>query len=110
MTRVGVKPEDAGVRGRLLRIFGLGFGLAVVLGGVIGSGIMRNPGVVAAGFPRPALVLLAWLTGGLVVAIDAMSRPAGPILWRRERSGVLAVSWWAGPTGCSWRSLQASSL
>jgi APA family basic amino acid/polyamine antiporter len=73
MTTVGVKPQDSGVRGRLLRIFGLGFGLAVVLGGVIGSGIMRNPGVVAAGFPSPALVLLAWLTGGLVVAIDAMS-------------------------------------
>jgi APA family basic amino acid/polyamine antiporter len=50
----------------------LGFGLAVVLGGVIGSGIMRNPGVVAAGFPSPALVLLVWLVGGVVVTIDAM--------------------------------------
>jgi len=50
----------------------LGFGLAVVLGGVIGSGIMRNPGVVAAGFPSPALVLLVWLIGGVVVTIDAM--------------------------------------
>ena len=58
--------------GRLLRLFGLGFGLAVVLGGVVGSGIMRNPGVVAAGFPSPALVLLVWLLGGVVVTIDAM--------------------------------------
>ena len=57
---------------RLLRVFGLGFGLAVVIGGVIGSGIMRNPGVVAAGFGSPALVLLAWLGGGLFVCIDAM--------------------------------------
>jgi basic amino acid/polyamine antiporter, APA family len=59
-------------RGHLLRIFGLGFGLAVVIGGVIGSGIMRNPSVVAAGFLNPSLILLAWLGGGLFVAIDAM--------------------------------------
>jgi APA family basic amino acid/polyamine antiporter len=61
-----------GVTGRLLRVFGLGFGLAVVIGGVIGSGIMRNPGVVAAGFMDWRLVLLVWLGGGLVVCIDAM--------------------------------------
>jgi len=60
------------VRGHLLRIFGLGFGLAVVIGGVVGSGIMRNPSVVAKGFPDPAAILLAWLGGALVVAIDAM--------------------------------------
>ncbi len=56
----------------LLRVFGLGFGLAVVIGGVIGSGIMRNPGVVAAGFGSAPLVLLAWLGGGLFCAVDAM--------------------------------------
>ena len=74
MTSVG--GETAGephtVQTKLLRLFGLGFGLAVVLGGVIGSGIMRNPGVVAAGFPSPMLVLLVWLAGGIVVTIDAM--------------------------------------
>jgi APA family basic amino acid/polyamine antiporter len=59
-------------RGRLLRIFGLGFGLAVVVGGVIGSGIMRNPSVVAAGFLDTRLILLAWLAGGVFVAIEAM--------------------------------------
>jgi APA family basic amino acid/polyamine antiporter len=60
------------VRGHLLRIFGLGFGLAVVVGGVIGSGIMRNPSVVAAGFLDNRIILLAWLAGGLFVAIEAM--------------------------------------
>ena len=65
-------PEAFGVKGHLLRVLGLGFGLAVVVGGTVGSGIMRNPGVVAAGFPHPLWVLLAWLGGGVVVAIDAM--------------------------------------
>ena len=60
------------VRGHLLRIFGLGFGLAVVVGGVIGSGIMRNPSVVAAGFLNAKIILLAWLAGGAFVAIEAM--------------------------------------
>ena len=65
-------PETHDVRGRLLRIFGLGFGLAVVLGGVIGSGILRNPSVVAAGFLNPTWIVLAWLAGGLFLAVDAM--------------------------------------
>ncbi len=65
-------PETHDVRGRLLRIFGLGFGLAVVLGGVIGSGILRNPSVVAAGFLNPTWIILAWLAGGLFLAVDAM--------------------------------------
>ncbi|HWF64167.1 MAG TPA: APC family permease [Rhizomicrobium sp.] len=65
-------PPARDVRGQLLRIFGLGFGLAVVIGGVIGSGILRNPSVVAAGFLDPKWILLAWLGGGLFVAIDAM--------------------------------------
>ena len=60
------------MRGHLLRIFGLGFGLAVVVGGVVGSGIMRNPSVVATGFPDARWILLAWLGGGLFVLIDAM--------------------------------------
>ncbi|MGH6828203.1 MAG: APC family permease, partial [Rhizomicrobium sp.] len=59
-------------RGHLLRLFGLGFGLAVVIGGVIGSGILRNPSVVAAGLPDPRWILLAWLAGGLFVAMIAM--------------------------------------
>lgn len=60
------------MRGQLLRIFGLGFGLAVVVGGVIGSGIMRNPSVVAAGFLDARVILLAWIAGGVFVAIEAM--------------------------------------
>ena len=56
----------------LLRILGLVFGLAVVVGGMVGSGIMRAPGVVAKGINSPPLILLAWVIGGLVALISAM--------------------------------------
>jgi APA family basic amino acid/polyamine antiporter len=56
----------------LLRVLGLVFGLAVVIGGVIGSGIMRAPGLVAQGFTTPTMILAAWLVGGLVAMLAAM--------------------------------------
>lgn len=56
----------------LLRILGIGFGLAVVVGGMVGSGIMRAPGVVALGFSSPTLILLVWALGGAVTLLAAM--------------------------------------
>ena len=56
----------------LLRILGLVFGLAVVVGGMVGSGIMRAPGVVAKGVSSPPLILLAWALGGAIALLSAM--------------------------------------
>jgi APA family basic amino acid/polyamine antiporter len=56
----------------LLRVLGLVFGMAVVVGGVIGSGIMRAPGLVAQGLGSPAAILIAWTIGGAVSLIAAM--------------------------------------
>ena len=56
----------------LLRVLGLVFGLAVVVGGVIGSGIMRAPGLVAEGFTTTPMILAAWVAGGLVTLLAAM--------------------------------------
>ena len=56
----------------LSRVLGLVFGLAVVVGGVIGSGIMRAPGVVALGLHGPWIILLAWLVGGGAAMLAAM--------------------------------------
>ena len=56
----------------LLRVLGLVFGLAVVVGGMVGSGIMRAPGVVAQGITSPSLILLAWAGGGLIALLSAM--------------------------------------
>ncbi len=48
------------------------FGLAVVVGGVIGSGILRAPGVVAQGVTSTPLILAAWAVGGGVALLSAM--------------------------------------
>ena len=39
--------EEAHADGRLLRVLGVGFGLAVTIGGTIGMGIFRTPGEIA---------------------------------------------------------------
>jgi APA family basic amino acid/polyamine antiporter len=41
-------------------------GLAMVVGIVVGTGIFRTPGPVAAQLGRPVLTLLAWLLGGVM--------------------------------------------
>jgi APA family basic amino acid/polyamine antiporter len=56
----------------LLRVLGLVFALAAVVGSVIGAGIMRAPGVVALGITSPLLILLAWAAGGLLTLLTAM--------------------------------------
>ncbi len=58
---------------QLLRVLGVAFGIAVLVGGTIGQGILRTPGLVAQGIPDATLILLVWLGGGLFAAIDAMS-------------------------------------
>jgi basic amino acid/polyamine antiporter, APA family len=52
-------------KGHLLRILGVGFGIAIIVGGAIGSGILRTPGLVAAQLGSPALIVSVWLAGGI---------------------------------------------
>ncbi len=60
-------------RGRLLRVLGLGFGLAVIIGNTIGAGICESPGSIASRLPHPALFLGVWLLGGLYALLGAFS-------------------------------------
>ena len=60
-------------RGRLLRVLGVGFGLAVIIGNTIGAGIFRAPGSIAAQLPHPALFLSVWVIGGLYALLGAIS-------------------------------------
>jgi APA family basic amino acid/polyamine antiporter len=45
----------------------------VVIGAIIGAGIFINPAVVAQRLPTDALVLAAWMTGGLVALVGAFA-------------------------------------
>jgi APA family basic amino acid/polyamine antiporter len=60
-------------RGRLLRILGVGFGLAVIIGNTIGAGIFRTPGTIAQQLPSVPLFLGVWVVGGLYALLGAIS-------------------------------------
>lgn len=47
----------------LLRVLGLAFGVALAIGAVIGGGILRTPGEVAALLPSPVLFFGVWVAG-----------------------------------------------
>src|SRR2546428_1118572 len=47
-------------------------GLAMVVGIMVGSGIFRTPGLVAAYLGRPALTFVAWILGGVVALLGAL--------------------------------------
>jgi APA family basic amino acid/polyamine antiporter len=57
----------------LLRILGLGFGLALVFGNMIGAGILRLPGMVAASLGDRTLIMLFWALGGLYALMGAVA-------------------------------------
>ena len=59
-------------RGRLLRVLGVGFGLAAMIGTTIGAGIFRAPGDVASRLPDDTLYLVAWIGGGLFALLGAI--------------------------------------
>ncbi len=63
----------APARGGLLRVLGVGFGLAVVIGNTIGAGILRTPGEVAARLPDPWFMVGVWVVGGLYALLGAFS-------------------------------------
>lgn len=60
-------------RNRLLRVLGVGFGIAVTIGGVIGMGILRTPGDVAAQLPQRWLFIGVWVLGGLYALLGTVS-------------------------------------
>ncbi len=71
--------------GTLLRVLGVGFGIAVLVGNTIGSGILRTPGEVAGHLPSATLFLGVWVAGGIyallgsnaLAEVSAMTRESG---------------------------------
>src|SRR5712691_989060 len=60
-------------KGTLLRVLGVGFGVAVSLGNSIGAGIMRTPAEIAGRLPSASLIMLAWIVGGFYSLVGAWS-------------------------------------
>src|SRR5215467_16251193 len=59
--------------GRLLRIVGFGFGIAVGVGATIGGGILTTPGEVAGYMGTAWLTLTVWLLGGTFALLCSTS-------------------------------------
>jgi len=83
-------------------------GLAMVVGIMVGSGIFRTPGLVAAQLGRPWLTFLAWVLGGALALLGALCfaelatrypRAGGKYVYVREAFGPRAgfvVGWVEG--------------
>jgi APA family basic amino acid/polyamine antiporter len=104
-------------KGRLLRILGVSFGTAVIVGGAIGSGILRTPGLVAAQLGSPGLILVVWLVGGIyafcctlsVIELGTMlPRAGGWYVYSRRAFGEYAgflvgcIDWIAQPVAIAY--------
>jgi basic amino acid/polyamine antiporter, APA family len=50
---------------QLLKVLGIGFGIAITVGGTIGTGILRKPGPIAEVIGSPWMILLLWLVVGI---------------------------------------------
>lgn len=57
-------------QGGLQKRLGLPFAIAVCVGTVVGTGIMRAPGEIAKMVPDPTLVLWLWVAGGVYVLLS----------------------------------------
>jgi APA family basic amino acid/polyamine antiporter len=56
----------------LLKILGVGFGIAVTIGGTIGTGILRTPGTIAAELGNPVLIMSVWVAVGIYAFLGVL--------------------------------------
>jgi len=59
--------------GHLLRVLGIAFGWAIIVGNTIGAGILRAPGDVAQAVPSYTGFFMLWLIGGAYALLGALS-------------------------------------
>jgi APA family basic amino acid/polyamine antiporter len=58
---------------QLKKALGFGFGIAILIGGTIGVGILRTPGAIAGMLDNYWLIIACWIIGGLYILIGAGS-------------------------------------
>ncbi|HUQ95298.1 MAG TPA: APC family permease [Bryobacteraceae bacterium] len=63
---------DKRENGKLLRLLDVSFGVAAIVGGTLGVGILRTPGEVARHLQSAPLILLAWTLGGVYSMLGAL--------------------------------------
>ncbi len=68
-----VDPTSQTKSGGLLKVLGVAFGVAIIVGNTIGGGILRAPGDVAAALPSAGLFLGVWIAGGVYAFFGAMT-------------------------------------
>ena len=67
-----MQPASTTSRNELLKILGVGFGIAVTIGGTIGTGILRKPGPIAAQLGDPWLIMGVWLAVSLYAFLGTL--------------------------------------
>lgn len=89
----------------LRRVLNVLLGVAIVVGGAVGVGILRTPGVIAGQLGQPWLITLAWVTGGLLALLGAnclaevaaaIPRAGGPYVYAQRAFGAvggMTVGW-----------------
>lgn len=94
----------------LKRLLGVGFGIAVTIGGTIGTGILRKPGAIAQQISSPTLIIAVWLLVGLYALVGSLSvielgtmlpQAGGWYVYARRAFGnyagfIIGVSSWLG--------------
>src|SRR5260370_11713962 len=86
-------PPDEG----LVRALGLGSAILFVLGSVIGSGIFLTTGVMALALPSPALIIAAWVRGGLIALGGGVPDPEKGSRFPPSGGGCGHPSWAVRP-------------
>jgi APA family basic amino acid/polyamine antiporter len=90
---------DSRSGGELVRVLGIIFGLSAVVGGAVGQGILRTPGIVAGAVPEPAIILVQWAAGGAIATMSALAlaelgaaipHAGGPYVFVRRAFGPTA--------------------
>jgi APA family basic amino acid/polyamine antiporter len=111
--------------GRLQRVLGVAFGVAVAVGGTIGVGILRRPGTVADLLPNTTAIFAIWIAGGLYALLGAlcvaelatmMPRAGGFFVYAERAFGPatgFAIGWcdWlANAAGVAYGAMAAAEL
>src|SRR5258708_36481087 len=104
---------QAATSGGLMRVLGMGFGLAVIIGSTLGIGILRTPGLVAHQLGSPGSILLVWLVGVVCTLLGsvcltelgtALPQAGGYYVYARRTFGDtvgFAVGWTDWLTYCA---------